>query len=86
AHVLRAALPDIDGAEIDALVAAADGSPGRALDYAGLSVAALDRDLATIAETGDADNRIRSRLAKALAGKGAQPRYAVFLDRAPALI
>lgn len=86
AKVLRNALPDLDTAEVDALVAAADGSPGRALSYAGLSVAALDRDLWAIAETGDTDNRIRSRLAKALAGKGAQPRYAVFLDRAPALI
>lgn len=86
ASVLRHALPEIDAAEVDALVAAADGSPGRALAYAGLSVASLDRDLAAIAETGDVDNRIRSRLAKALAGKGAQPRYAVFLDRAPALI
>lgn len=86
AQVLRRALPEMDGAEIDALVAAADGSPGRALSYAGLSVAALDRDLAAIAETGDADNRIRSRLAKALAGKAAQPRYGVFLERAPAVI
>lgn len=86
ARVLRNTLPDVDAAEVDALVAAADGSPGRALAYAGLSVAALDRDLVAIAETGDADNRIRSRLAKALAGKGAQPRYAVFLDRAPTLI
>jgi len=86
ARVVRATLPDIDDAEIDALVAASDGSPGRALAYAGLSVAGLDRDLLAIAETGDADNRIRSRLAKALAGKAAQSRYAVFLDRAPALI
>ena len=86
ARVLRDTLPDIESAEIDALVAASDGSPGRALAYAGLSVAALDRDLMAIAETGDADNRIRSRLAKALSGKAAQPRYAVFLDRATALI
>lgn len=86
ATVIRAEIPDIDPAEVDALVAAADGSPGRALAYAGLSVAALDRDLAEIADTGDADNRIRSRLARALAGKTAPPRYAVFLDRAPALI
>ncbi|KQM67031.1 MULTISPECIES: AAA family ATPase [unclassified Sphingomonas] len=86
ARVLRDALPELDGSDVDALVTAAEGAPGRALAYAGLSVAALDRDLSAIAETGDADNRIRSRLAKALAGKTAQPRYAVFLDRAPALI
>lgn len=86
AQVLRNAQPELEGSEVEALVAAADGSPGRALAYAGLSVAALDRDLSAIADTGDADNRIRSRLAKALASKAAQPRYAVFLDRAPALI
>ncbi|WP_288410491.1 DNA polymerase III subunit delta' [uncultured Sphingomonas sp.] len=86
AQVLRSAQPELEGSEVAALVAAADGSPGRALAYAGLSVAALDHDLSAIADTGDADNRIRSRLAKALASKAAQPRYAVFLDRAPALI
>ncbi len=84
--VIRSQVPDIDSVELDALAAAADGSPGRALAYAGLAVAALDRDLAEIADTGDPDNRIRSRLAKSLAGKTAQPRYAVFLDRAPSLI
>ncbi|MEN2746436.1 DNA polymerase III subunit delta' [Sphingomonas sp. T9W2] len=86
ATVVTTQLPDTEPAEVAALVAAADGSPGRALAYAGLSVAALDRDLLEIAETGDPDNRIRSRLAKSLAGKTAQPRYAVFLDRAPAFI
>lgn len=86
AAILHTHVPDIDAAEVSALTAAADGSPGRALAYAGMAVAALDRDLAAIAETGDADNRIRARLAKSLAAKAAQPRYAVFLDRAPALI
>ena len=86
AAVVRTHIPEIEAAEVAALVAAADGSPGRALAYAGLSVAALDRDLSEIAATGDTDNRIRSRLAKSLAGKTAQPRYSVFLDRAPALI
>ncbi len=86
AAVLHRAMSDIDPQEVAALVAAANGSPGRALAYAGLSVAALDRDLVEIADTGDGDNRIRSRLAKSLSGKTAQPRYAVFLDRAPALI
>lgn len=86
ARIVRDRSRDIDAAEVDALVAAAEGSPGRALAFAGLSVAALDRDLASIAADGDPTNRIRSRLAKSLAGKAAQPRYAVFLDRAPALI
>jgi DNA polymerase-3 subunit delta' len=86
ARIVRDHLPNTEDEEVSALVAAAEGSPGRALAYAGLSVAALDRDLAAIAADGDPGNRIRSRLAKTLAGKTAQPRYAVFLDRAPALI
>ncbi len=86
ARIVRDRSPDLPDDEVSALVAAAAGSPGRALAYAGLSIAALDRDLATIAADGDADNRVRSRLARSLGAKAAQPRYAVFLERAPALI
>lgn len=85
-RVLRTHLPDARSDEIKALIDAADGAPGRALAFAGLAVAALDRDLATIALDGDPANQIRSRLAKALAGKAAQTRYAAFLERAPAAI
>ncbi|KQN04008.1 AAA family ATPase [Sphingomonas sp. Leaf25] len=84
--VIRDHLPDTPDDEIAALVAAAEGSPGRALQYAGLSIATLDRDLAGILADGDPANRTRSRLAKALSGKTAHPRYLAFLDRAPALI
>ncbi|MEP9402873.1 AAA family ATPase [Sphingomonas silueang] len=86
AQVLRAHDPEVQDDEIAALVAVADGSPGRALAFAGLSIAALDRDLAAIAADGDPANRVRTRLAKALSGKAAHPRYLAFLDRAPALI
>lgn len=84
--VLRTAQPDADTGEVEALVTAAQGSPGRALAYAGLAVAAIERDLCAIATDGDPGNQIRSRLAKALSGKAAQPRYAAFLERAPATI
>jgi DNA polymerase III subunit delta' len=86
AQALREQLPDADAGEIAALVAVGAGSPGRALGYAGLDVAGLDTALAGIARDGDPDSGRRIRLARELAGKGAQGRFDVFLDRAPALI
>ncbi|WP_240699975.1 AAA family ATPase [Sphingomonas gei] len=86
AGILRDAIPDASRSEIDALVRAGEGSPGRALGFAGLDLAALERDMAVLAETGDPSNAVRSRLAKALGVKAAQPRYEAFLHRAPSFI
>ena len=84
--VLREALPSADSAELAALVRVAGGSPGRALGFAGLDLAALDGALSAIARDGDPSNGQRVRLAKVLALKAAQPRYEAFLERAPAFI
>jgi DNA polymerase-3 subunit delta' len=86
AGVLRAELPEASAAEIDALVRAGGGSPGKALGFAGLDLASLDGEMAAIASRGDPDNLIRSRLAKTLGAKAAQPRYEAFLARVPAFI
>lgn len=86
AQVLRAELPEASPAEIDALVRAGEGSPGRALGFAGLDIAALEADIARLADTGDPGNAIRSRLARLLGAKAAQPRYEAFLERAPTFI
>jgi DNA polymerase III subunit delta' len=86
AAALSAALPDAPPDEIAALAAAGEGTPGRALGFAGLDVGGLDRSLDTIARTGDRDNATRVALARALAGKAAQPRYELFLQRAPSRI
>ena len=83
---LRAALPDAEAAEIEALATAAPGSPGRAIAFRGLDIGALDKALTTIIVTGDPGNARRSRLAQELSGKAAQPRYEAFLSRAPSLI
>ena len=83
---LRRALPESDEREIDALVAAAEGSPGRGLRFAGLDLAAVDAAIAVIAGDGDPDTGPRAALAKKLGGKAAQGRYEAFLDRAPAFI
>jgi DNA polymerase-3 subunit delta' len=86
ATVVRQAMPDVSEVECDALVRGGDGSAGRALTFAGLDVAAIERAMATIAQDGDPSNAQRSRLAKALAGKAAQARYEAFLERAPSFI
>lgn len=86
AAILRAELPDATASEIAALVRAGEGSPGRALGFAGLDIAALEAEMAQLAETGDPSNLIRVRLAKLLGAKAAQPRYEAFLERAPSFV
>ncbi|RYY24049.1 MAG: AAA family ATPase [Sphingomonadales bacterium] len=86
APIVREHLPQATAAEIDALVRAGEGSPGRALGFAGLDLAALETEMNALADTGDTSNVIRSRLSKQLGLKAAQPRYEAFLDRAPTFI
>lgn len=84
--ILRTELADASAGEIAALVRAGEGSPGRALGFAGLDIAALEADMVALVETGDPSNAIRGRLAKLLGTKAAQPRYEAFLERAPSFI
>lgn len=84
--VLRGQLPEASAAELEALVRVGAGSPGRALRYAGLDLAAIDSALSAIARDGDPSNARRAALAKALGVKAQQPRYEAFLDRAPSFI
>jgi DNA polymerase-3 subunit delta' len=86
ASALRSAAPEAGAGEIDDLVAVGQGSPGRALAFRGLDIAALDKAMRELAEQGDPHNARRSRLAQSLALKSAQPRYEAFLQRAPSLI
>lgn len=84
--VLARHLPEAGEGELAALARAGEGSPGRALRFAGLDVAGLDAALTRIAASGDPDNAERVKLSAALSGKAAQARYAAFLERAPAAI
>lgn len=84
--VLRAELPEAGDAEVAALIAAAEGAPGKALALAGLRIDEIDAALATIARTGDPSNAARSALASQLALKAALPRYEAFLKRAPSFL
>lgn len=83
---LRSADDSLDERELDVLVRTGEGSPGKALRYAGLDIAAMEESLTRIAADGDPGNRQRLTLAKALSGKAARPRYEAFLERAPAFI
>ncbi len=84
--VLREQLPEAGADEITALIAAAEGSPGKALALAGLDIAGIDTALNAIARTGDPSNAARTALASQLSLKVALPRYEVFLKRAPSFV
>ncbi|MGC6399516.1 DNA polymerase III subunit delta' [Sphingomonas sp. FW199] len=84
--VIDRALPDLNAEDRRALIAAGAGSPGRAIAYAHLDMAELERAFAKLLSEGDGDNRIRLHLAKALSGKAAQERYEAFLARAPSVV
>lgn len=89
-EAMRAALRGTDAEltpqEIEALVGAGEGSPGRALRYAGLELAEIEAALDQLAREGDPANQLRVKLARSLSIKSAKPRYEAFLERAPAFI
>ena len=83
---LQAALPDAGDAEIATLASVGEGSPGRAIAFRGLDIDALDTAMEALIREGDPINAKRVDLASSLSLKSAQPRYEVFLARAPSLI
>ncbi len=83
---LREASPEMAEAERGKLVPLAAGSVGRALAFAELDLAPLEAEARAIMRDGDPHNVRRSKLASALALKAAAPRFAAFLELAPALI
>jgi DNA polymerase-3 subunit delta' len=84
--IVARALPEASHAEVAALVAAGQGAPGRALHFAGLDIAGLDAMMTRLLREGHRADATRSALARTLATRAAQPRYAGFLERAPARI
>lgn len=86
AAALRQAEPDLSPDDIAELIGTANGSPGKALEFAGLDIGDLERTIDDIVAYGDADGSKRSKLAQQLALKKAQPRYEAFLSRAPLAI
>ena len=86
AAVVRRVAPDANAGEIAELVATGKGAPGLALQHRGLGLVGIDEDLSRLSDRGDPRNAIRSALAAKFAAKGAQARYALFLQRAPSHI
>ncbi|MDX3910528.1 MAG: AAA family ATPase [Sphingobium sp.] len=84
--ILQRHLPGVSPDELDALTRAGEGSPGRALGFAGLDLGEIEKALRAIASDGDPTNRQRLALARRLAGKAARPRYEAFLERATAFL
>ena len=70
----------------DKIIAAAEGSAGRALAPAELDLVKLEAAALGILREGDPTNGKRSALAQELAKRGASERYAAFLDLLPSLI
>jgi DNA polymerase-3 subunit delta' len=84
-EVLREQLPETDERERVALTALAEGSPGRALRFAGLDIEGLNRALDDLAGAPLPRRQgLALALAKQLSGKAAQPRYEAFLELVPA--
>lgn len=83
---LSDAAPEIDPADLDALIRAGKGSPGQAIDFMGLDLGKLDHAMHAIILSGDPGNDLRVALAEQLSLKAAQQRYEAFLRLAPALI
>jgi DNA polymerase III subunit delta' len=80
---LRAQLPKANAEEIASLVTTGNGSPGRAIKFAGLDIADLTKSLDRLATHGDPQNRERISLASAMSTKSAQPRFEALLSLVP---
>ena len=84
--ILAAEKPELSSDERTRIIAAADGSAGRALAFAALDLAKLQESALRILREGDPTNKRRAELALELGRKGAAERYAAFLELVPALV
>ena len=84
--VLSEEAPEMPFEERELLIRSGSGSPGQALNFAGLGLAEIEEAINAILHTGDANNALRHKLAEALSLKAAQPRYEAFLRYVPARI
>ncbi|MEW4466981.1 AAA family ATPase [Parasphingorhabdus sp. JC815] len=85
-EIISHAAPTLDEDNLQALIAAGEGSPGRALQYVDAGLAELEKLAQDIMRTGDRNNKIKSELARKLSLKAAMPSYQAFLARAPSLM
>jgi DNA polymerase III subunit delta' len=85
-EALASAAPELAVGERELLIKSGAGSPGQALDFAGLDLAEIESAMDAIIAQGDGSNTLRHQLAETLSLKAAQPRYEAFLRRVPARI
>jgi DNA polymerase III subunit delta' len=85
-QALAAAAPELPAGERELLIRSGAGSPGQALDFAGLNLGEIEAAMDAIITQGDSSNKLRHQLAETLSLKAAQPRYEAFLRRVPARI
>jgi DNA polymerase-3 subunit delta' len=83
---LALAIPELPAGERELLIKSGAGSPGQALDFAGLDLVEIESAIDAILAQGDPSNRLRHQLAEMLSLKAAQQRYEAFLRRVPARI
>jgi DNA polymerase III subunit delta' len=69
--------------EINAVIGVSNGSPGQAMQFMGLDIAAIETHMDALISTGDVSNAIRHQLAEELSLKSAQLRYEAFMRRVP---
>ncbi|MFM6852745.1 MAG: hypothetical protein ACKOUM_01525 [Sphingopyxis sp.] len=84
-RVLAQALPDVPAAEQQALVRVGQGAPGRALGFAQLQLAEMDKLLRHIVAHGDADNARRLELTKQVGAASERQRFVAMLSLAEAI-
>lgn len=84
--VLAQTAPELSVDERELLIRSGGGSPGQALEFAGLDLAEIEGAIDTILLKGDGSNALRHKLAETLSLKAAQPRYEAFLRYVPARI
>ena len=82
-HEMR---PMIDVTELRAIVAASGGVPGKALALIDSDVAAMEKRLLAIANSGDPENRLREALARDVGGTSNRARLELVIDIVPGLL
>ncbi len=86
AMLLSREVPEADRAALDAAIAAANGSPGAALDFIVRDLGPLNTIMQRIARNGDPDFILRGQLADAIGTRPDRARLQAALDLARAVI
>ena len=84
--ILRTEAPEADSATRQAAIAAAEGSPGAALDFVGQDLAPLHAIMRRILSSGDPDLSLRGQLGAGIGARPDRERMAAAIDLARATL